>query len=137
MQRGEEVTLDIEPGKTLVVKFLTIGEPHPEGYRTVFFELNGQPREVNVTDRSLKVEKPERRKANPGVPGEVGAPIPGAVTSVFVETGDAVEKGDRLAVMEAMKMQTTVYAPVSGKVVERFVRAGETVDAKDLLLRIE
>jgi pyruvate carboxylase len=137
MQRGDEVTIDIEPGKTLVVKFLTVGEPHPEGYRTVFFELNGQPREVNVTDRSLKVEKPERRKAAPGVAGEVGAPIPGAVTNVVVGVGDEVEKGDRLLVMEAMKMQTTVYAPVPGKVVERFVEAGDTVDAKDLLLRIE
>ena len=137
MERGDEVSLDIEPGKTLVVKFLTVGEPHPEGYRTVFFELNGQPREVNITDRSLKVEKPERRKANPSVPGEVGAPIPGAVTNVVVEVGDEVAKGDRLLVMEAMKMQTTVYAPVGGKVLERFVESGDTVDAKDLLLKIQ
>ena len=136
MEKGEETAIELEPGKTLIVKFLTIGEPHEDGSRTVFFELNGQPREVTVPDRSLKVEKRERRKANPAVPGEVGAPIPGAVTNVVVELGDTVEKGERLLVMEAMKMQTTVYAPISGKVLEKFVNVGETVDAKDLLLLI-
>jgi pyruvate carboxylase len=136
MEKGEESTIELEPGKTLVVKFLTIGEPHEDGSRTVFFELNGQPREVTVPDRTLKVEKKERRKANPATPGEVGAPIPGAVTNVVVELGDTVEKGERLLVMEAMKMQTTVYASVSGKVLEKFVNVGETVDAKDLLLLI-
>ena len=93
MEKGEEAAIELEPGKTLVVKFLTVGEPHPDGSRTVFFELNGQPREVTVVDRSLKVEKRERRKANPAAPGEVGAPIPGAVTNVVVELGDTVEKG--------------------------------------------
>jgi pyruvate carboxylase len=137
MQRGDEVSFEIEPGKLLIIKFLTVGEPHPEGDRTVFFELNGQPREVTVRDRSLGVQKEQRRKANPQVRGEVGAPIPGAVTNVVVELGDIVEKGDRLLVMEAMKMQTTVYAPVRGKIIEKFVAVGETVDAKDLLLIIE
>ena len=134
MEPGEEIAVELEPGKTLVVKFLTVGEPHPEGKRTVFFELNGQPREVSVQDKSLKVQKVERAKADPVNAGQVGAPIPGAVTSIIVETGDIVSKGDRLLVIEAMKMQTTVYAPVSGKVVEKLVQVGETVDTKDLLM---
>ena len=134
MEPGEEIAVELEPGKTLVVKFLTVGEPHPEGKRTVFFELNGQPREVSVQDKSLKVQKVERAKADPANAGQVGAPIPGAVTSIIVETGDIVSKGDRLLVIEAMKMQTTVYAPVSGKVVEKLVQVGETVDTKDLLM---
>jgi pyruvate carboxylase len=134
MEPGEEIAVELEPGKTLVVKFLTVGEPHPEGKRTVFFELNGQPREVSVQDKSLKVQKVERAKADPTNAGQVGAPIPGAVTSIIVETGDIVSKGDRLLVIEAMKMQTTVYAPVSGKVVEKLVQVGETVDTKDLLM---
>ena len=96
--------------------------------------MNGQPREVTVQDKSLKVQKVERAKANPTNAGHVGAPIPGAVTSIMVETGETVSKGDRLLVIEAMKMQTTVYAPVSGKVTERLVQIGETVDAKDLLM---
>jgi pyruvate carboxylase len=137
MEKGEEVTIDLEPGKTLVVKFLTIGEPHPDGTRTVFFELNGQPREVTVRDRTLEAKSEARAKADPNIPGHVGAPIPGAVTSVAVELNAPVKQGDKLLVMEAMKMQTTVTAPVSGKVVKKLVSPGEQVDAKDLLLVIE
>jgi pyruvate carboxylase len=137
MQKGDEITVELEPGKTLIVKFLTVGEPHPDGERTVFFELNGQPREVNVADKNLKVAAPHRPKADPSKPGHVGAPIPGAVTSIVVEPGAKVSKGDRLLVMEAMKMQTTVYAPVSGTVKEKLVEVGQTVDAKDLLIVIE
>ena len=137
MEPGEEIIVELEPGKTLIIKFLTVGEPHPEGKRTVFFELNGQPREVTVRDGSLKAQTVERAKADPANPGHVGAPIPGAVTSIMVETGDSVSKGDRLLVIEAMKMQTTVYAPIAGKLVERLVQVGETVDTKDLLVVIE
>ena len=137
MEHGEEITAEIEPGKTLIIKFLTVGEPHPEGKRTVFFELNGQPREVTVQDKSLKAQKLQRAKADPTNSGHVGAPIPGAVTTIVVETGQTASKGDRLLVIEAMKMQTTVYAPVSGRVAERLVQVGETVDAKDLLMILD
>jgi pyruvate carboxylase len=137
MQTGEEVTLDLEAGKRLVVKFLTVSDPHPDGRRTVFFELNGQPREVSVRDRSLEVKAPEKVKADPSKHGHVGAPIPGVVASIAVELNETVNKGDRLLVMEAMKMQSTVYAPASGKVTQRLVHAGESVEAKDLLLVIE
>jgi pyruvate carboxylase len=137
MKTGEEITVDIEPGKTLVVKFLTVGELHPDGYRTVFFELNGQPREVRVQDKSQKPTAAPTVYADNSVPGQVGAPIPGLVTSIAVELNDVVQKGDRLLVMEAMKMQTTVYAPVAGKVVKRSVHPGQTVEAKELLLVIE
>jgi pyruvate carboxylase len=137
MEKGEEITVDLEPGKTLVVKFLTVGEAHPEGYRTVFFELNGQPREVNIRDRSLQVTVAAKPKADPNLPGHVGAPIPGVVTSIAVELHERVAKGNRLLVMEAMKMQSTVYAPVAGKVAQKLVHPGEHVEAKDLLLVIE
>src|SRR2546425_854184 len=96
IQKGQEITVDIEPGKRLVIKFLTMGEPHPDGRRTVFFELNGQPREVMVRDRSLKAAAAERPKADPANPGHVGAPLPGMVTMVAVEPNQSVEKGDRL-----------------------------------------
>jgi len=133
MQKGEEITVDIEPGKRLVVKFLTISEPHPDGRRTVFFELNGQPREVTVRDKSLKASAAERLKADPNNPGHIGAPLPGMVTSVAVEPNQSVNKGDRVLVIEAMKMQSTVYAPVAGKVVAIHAQAGQQVEAKDLL----
>jgi pyruvate carboxylase len=99
----------------------------------VFFELNGQPREVSVVDKSLKVEAVQRMKADPSNPGHVGAPIPGAVTAIAVGRGETVKKGDRLLVMEAMKMQTTVYAPIDGKVLDLLVQVGQTVEAKDLI----
>jgi pyruvate carboxylase len=137
MEPGEEIAVELEPGKTLVIKFLTVGQPHREGNRTVFFELNGQPREVSVLDTSLTVEKVERAKADPTNAGHIGAPIPGAVTSIIVETGETVSKGDRLLVIEAMKMQTTVYAPVAGKVIDKLVQVGETVDTKDLLIVLD
>jgi pyruvate carboxylase len=137
MKQGDEVALELEPGKTLAVKFLTIGDPHHDGSRTVFFELNGQPREVNVRDRKLKVENRSNPKADPADPGQVGAPIPGAVTSIAVELNQEIKKGDKLLVMEAMKMQTTVYAPVGGRIVERSAHVGQTVEPKDLLVTIE
>ena len=137
MQRGEEVTVEIEPGKLLIIKLLAVGEPHPDGTRTIFFELNGQPREVIVRDKSLEAKQQARVKADPNVAGQVGAPIPGAVTSIAVELNQQINKGDKLLIMEAMKMQTTVYAPVSGKVTQKLVQVGEQVDSKDLLIVIE
>ena len=137
MQKDQEMAVDLEPGKTLVVKFLAVGDPHQDGNRTVFFELNGQPREVRVRDRKLKVETRANPKADPLQAGHVGAPIPGAVTSIAVELNQEVKKGDKLLVIEAMKMQTTVYAPVDGRVAERPVQVGQTVEPKDLLIAIE
>lgn len=137
MQRGEEISFDLEPGKTLIVKYLTASEPHPNGTRTIFFELNGQPREVQVKDKSLKASTAERVKADSTNPAHIAAPIPGAVTSVHVQAGQAVKKGERLLVMEAMKMQTTVNAPGDGKVKEVLVKPGETVEPKDLLVVLD
>jgi pyruvate carboxylase len=133
MEPQSEITIEIETGKVLILKFLTISEAHADGTRTVFFELNGQPREVSVVDKSLKVETTQRAKADPSNPGHVGAPIPGAITSVSVARGETVKKGDRLLVMEAMKMQTTVYAPMDGKVQDLLAHVGNTVEAKDLI----
>ena len=137
LQKGEEVTIELEPGKLLIVKFLTASEPQPDGTRTVFYELNGQPREVTVRDRSLQATAESRPKADPGQPGQVGSPIPGAITSISVDVADQVAKGDRLMVLEAMKMQSTIYAPVAGKVTKKFVSVGDKVDSKDLLMIIE
>jgi pyruvate carboxylase len=137
MEKGSEITVEIEPGKALIIKFLAVSEAHPEGYRTVFFELNGQPREVNVRDKTLQVTTAAREKADPAQPGHVGAPIPGVISSIAVEVGQPVAKGDRVLVMDAMKMQTTVYAPVSGKVKKLVVQVAQSVEPKDLLMVIE
>jgi pyruvate carboxylase len=137
MQKGEEITVDIEPGKTLVVKFLTVSDAHPDGTRTVFFEINGQPREVDVRDRSLQSSIAARAKADPANPGQVGAPLPGLVTAVAVNQGASVKKGDKLLVIEAMKMQSTVYVPADGKLTKLVAQVGLQVEAKDLLAIIE
>jgi pyruvate carboxylase len=137
LEKGEEITIDLEPGKTLIIKFLTVSELQPDGTRVIFYELNGQPREVTIRDRTSQPTVETRPKADPANPGHVGAPIPGAISGVSVEIGESVSKGDRLLVLEAMKMQSTVYAPVSGKLVQKLVNAGDKVDAKDLLLVIE
>ncbi len=135
MQPGEEVGVDIEQGKTLIIKFQTVSDPHPDGRRQVFFELNGQPREVSVLDRSLAKEVRQRPKADPRDPLQVAAPMPGLVATVMVAAGDAVEKGQKLFTLEAMKMETTVYAERSGQVAEVAVERGAQVEAGDLLLR--
>src|SRR3984893_10451173 len=137
LEQGREILVDLEPGKTLVVKLLTVSDAHPDGTRTIFFELNGQPREVTIRDNALRATVQARPKADPSAPGQVGAPIPGAISSIVVEVGQQVTKGDRLLVLEAMKMQSTVYAPVDGKVTKKLASVGDKVEAKDLLLVIE
>lgn len=138
MHRGEEIAVEIEPGKTLIIKFQTVGEPHPDGKRTVFFELNGQPREVLILDRSLVgKDGAGSRKAEVGNPKHVGAPMPGAVVTIAVSPGEMVEEGQKLLTMEAMKMETTIYAEQSGKIAEVLVRPGTQVEGGDLLIRYE
>ena len=111
MEPGEEVSVDIEPGKTLIIKFLTVGDPHEDGKRLVFFELNGQPREVLVVDRSLAAEaRGPRPKAEPGNPLHVAAPMPGPWSRCAVGVGEQVAAGQKLLTLEAMKMETTLYA---------------------------
>jgi pyruvate carboxylase len=137
LQPGEEVSVDIERGKTLIIKFLTVGDPHPDGRRLVFFELNGQPREVLVLDQSLAGEVREHPKADPHNAHHVGAPMPGLVVNVTVAPGEQVKEGQKLFTLEAMKMETTVYAQRSGRVAEVLVRPGTQVEAGDLLLRFD
>ncbi|MDW7993923.1 MAG: pyruvate carboxylase [Gemmatales bacterium] len=137
MEPGEEISVDIEKGKTLIIKFLTVGDPHPDGTRLVFFELNGQPREVVVLDRSLAREQKAHPKADPTDPNQVGAPMPGLVMRVMVQPGETVEKGQKLFTLEAMKMEVTIYAERAGRVAEVAVKPGTQVAAGDLLLRYE
>jgi pyruvate carboxylase len=137
MEAGEEVSVDIEAGKTLIIKFLTVGDAH-EGRRQVFFELNGQPREVQVVDRSITTAgEVQRVKGEPGNPLHVSAPMPGAVVTVAVSTGEEVAAGQKLLTLEAMKMETTLYAERAGKLAEVLARPHTQVEAGDLLVRFE
>ena len=138
MQTGEEISIDIEPGKTLILKFLTIGEPQPDGRRVVYFELNGQPREVLVIDRCLDAGTLKTRaKAEAGNDKHVAAPMPGAVVGVAVADGEEVAAGQKLLTLEAMKMESTLYAERAGKIAEVLVRPGTQVEGGDLVVRFE
>jgi pyruvate carboxylase len=136
LRSGEEITVEIESGKSLIIKFLTASEPHPDGTRTLFFELNGQPREVNVRDRALRVIERTHPKADPADPGQVAAPTAGVISGIAVQANHPVERGAKLLTLEAMKMQSNIYAPISGRVTKLFVSPGQNVEAKDLLVSI-
>jgi len=137
IKAGEELACDIEPGKTLLVRLLSVGEPHTDGTRTVFFELNGQPRSVSVADASLESAAARRPKAAVGDAREVGAPMPGLVVTVAAKAGEKVEAGQKLLSLEAMKMETTILAEHDGTIAEVLVAPGTPVEAGELLLRYE
>jgi pyruvate carboxylase len=134
---GEEISVDIEKGKTLIIRFLTVSEPHADGTRTVFFELNGQPRDVSIVDHSLQPATPKVPQADPANPKQIGAAMPGMVVTIAVKVGDKVTKGQKLFTVEAMKMETTISSDAEGRVAEVLVKAGSRVEAGDLLLRLE
>ncbi|HAV65455.1 MAG TPA: pyruvate carboxylase, partial [Verrucomicrobiales bacterium] len=137
LRTGEEISVDIEEGKTLFIKLLQMGDVDEEGKRAITFELNGVSRETQVADKSSQVKPKSRTKADPANPGQVGAPIPGVVTAISVSVGSKVAKGDKLLTLEAMKMQTTIYAPSDGVVETIDVKVGEAVESKDLLVRVK
>ena len=137
LHSGEEISVEIEPGKTLIIKYLTSGDIRSDGTRTVFFELNGQPREVVVTDRSRDATKPRHPRADPDNPNHVAAPMPGKISSVAIEKGQAVKAGARLLSIEAMKMETAVYCPRAANVGDVLVKQGSIISAGDLLVVLE
>jgi pyruvate carboxylase len=134
MEPGQEISVDIERGKTLIVRYVATSEAHEDGTRTVFFELNGLPRSVRVQDRSQVAKKAPQRKIEPGNVKHVGAPMPGTIATVAASVGRKVARGDVLATLEAMKMETAVRAETDGEVAEVLARPGQQVDAKDLLM---
>jgi pyruvate carboxylase len=136
MQPGEEIAVDIELGKTLIIKFLTVGEAHNDGTRSVFFELNGQPREVTVSDRSLQSSVAERLKADPKNAKQIGASMPGLVVLVAVQPGEKISVGQKLMTLEAMKLETTICADSDGQVAEVHVSSGTQVETGDLLVTL-
>ena len=137
LHRGDEISVEIEPGKTLVVKFLTVSEPHDDGTRAVFYELNGQYEKVNLVDRSLEAAQHRHPKADAEDPNHVAAPMPGKVSTVAVKKGDAVKTGQRLLSIEAMKMETAVYSPRDASIADVLVKPGSTIQARDLLVVLE
>ncbi len=137
MAPGDEITVAIERGKTLVIRLQAVGETDEEGQCRVFFELNGQPRIVKVPNRSAAASVPTRRKAEEGNEAHVAAPMPGLIATLAVKPGQQVKAGDVLLTIEAMKMETALHAPRNGQVREILVQPGAQIDAKDLLLTLD
>ncbi len=137
MKSGQEINIDLEAGNTQIIRFLGLSEHHDDGLRTVFFEVNGQPRQINVTDSAYEVSRPKPPKADPADPGQVGAPMPGLIVQINVASGDTVRAGEVLMIIEAMKMQTSVRAERDSTVGAVKVEPGQQVDVKDLLLELD
>jgi pyruvate carboxylase len=135
---GEEIEVEIDAGKILIIKLISIGDPDSAGRRALFYELNGMPRESIVADKSLAsaTAKATRAKGDPANPAHACAPMPGMVTEVAVSIGHEVKTGDKLVVLEAMKMLTTVSASADGVIESVLVAKGDQVDSDDLLVRI-
>jgi pyruvate carboxylase len=137
MEPEEEITAEIDPGKTLEIRLQTVGTVQDDGEVRVFFELNGQPRIIRVPDRKAGATSAARPKADPSNPAHVAAPMPGVVASVSVQAGAEVSEGDLLLTIEAMKMETGLHADRDGVVKAVHVSAGGQIDAKDLLIEYE
>ncbi len=137
MEPEEEITAEIDPGKTLEIRLVTVGETQDDGEVRVFFELNGQPRTIRVPDRKSGAAKGAKPKAEPGNAAHVGAPMPGVVASIAVQAGTKVKEGDLLLTIEAMKMETGMHAERDATVKAVHVQPGGQIDAKDLLIEFD
>ncbi len=137
MEPAEEITAEIDPGKTLEIRLQAVGETTEDGDVKVFFELNGQPRVIRVPNRLVKSKTAAKPKAAEGNPNHIGAPMPGSVASVAVTAGQKVNAGDLLLTIEAMKMETGLHADRSAVVKAVLVHPGSSIEAKDLLVELE
>lgn len=137
LKLGEEVEVEIEKGKTLIIKLVEIGEPQHDGTRVIYFDFNGQSREIIIQDMTVEVDGSIAIKADPSNPNQIGATMPGTVLKVVVSKGSSVKRGDHLLITEAMKMETTVQATRDGIVKEIYAHAGDAISTGDLLVELE
>lgn len=136
LRPGEEISVEIQEGKILIIKLIYVSEPDKEGLRTLTFELNGRARECVIADKSINSEVKRRTIADSADKMQIGAPIPAMVSAVTATVGHKVKKGEKLIILEAMKMQTTVYALTDGIIDQVEVQAGDQVESKDLLVKL-
>lgn len=137
LETGDEINVEIEPGKTLILRLNAVGSLQKDATRHIYFELNGEPRQVTVKDLSVESDQASHQKAEKGNPKHVGAPMPGKIFKLMVKVGSEVSAGDTLLVTEAMKMETNVKAKADGKVAEILFKEGDAVQQDDLLIVFE
>ncbi len=136
LKQGEECQIEIAPGKTILVEFLSKGLADEKGQRTLFFKVNGQTRSVQIQDRSIKVDIVENKKVDKENPAQVACPLQGKLSKILVKKGEVVKKNQPLAIIEAMKMETTISAAAEGKIKSVELKEGAMVQADDLLLEM-
>ena len=134
MEPGEEIIVELDKGKTLLIQFLSLGEVNDDGMVKLFFKVNGQTRAVEVKDESVKVEKVVHQKVDKNDKKQVGAPLQGSLSNIQVKAGDKVEKNQPLFVIEAMKMETTITANSAGEIDKIVLKEGDMVFADDLVV---
>ena len=135
-QQDKEYTIEIDKGKNLILRYLAKSEVNSNGKCSVFFEINGQPRTIDIENKEFSKNITQRAKADDNNTNHIGSPLPGQVAKIFVQSGNKVIKGDKLLVIEAMKMETTINADKSGTIKSINVSSGDNVDTKDLLVEI-
>jgi len=137
MKLGESINVVIEEGKTLIINLVSISEPKPDGTRVIYFELNGQTREIEIKDKSIQSSVAFRPKIEKGNELHIGATMPGTVLNVSCKKGDQVKKGDALLTTEAMKMETSIQAPFDGVIKEVYVKETSVIEVDDILIEFE
>ena len=137
MEPGDEITAEIDPGKTLEIRLQAIGDTDENGEVRVFFELNGHPRVIRTPNRMIAAKTAARPKADIANPNHIGAPMPGVVATVSALVGQSVNEGDLLLTIEAMKMETGIHAERDAVIAAVHVQPGGQIDAKDLLIEFE
>ena len=137
MRNGETVEIEIDTGKRLIIKLETISEPDENGYRTIYYVMNGQARRISIKDENIKTNTNLKPKADKSNPSHIGAQMPGSVTVVKVAVGDEVKVNQPLLITEAMKMETTIQAPFNGTIKQVTVVSGDAIATGDLLIEIE
>lgn len=137
MKLQEEAIVELEPGKSIIVKLLSVGIPNEDGVRIVFFSVNGENRFVEIKDKSIKVEKEVHVKIDPQNTAQYGAPLQGSLYKILVKKGQEIKKNDHLFIIEAMKMESTITAIKSGKVKSISLKPGTMVMKDDLIITLE
>lgn len=137
MTVDEEISVEIEKGKTLIIKLIAIGEAAADGMRNITFEFNGQTRTVRVKDKNVQTTVKQAAKADAKNHNHIGATMPGAILNVLVDVGESVKQGDHLIITEAMKMETTIQAPRAGVIKQIYVQSGDSIQTGDLLIEFE
>ncbi|TXD48036.1 pyruvate carboxylase [Polaribacter sp. IC073] len=137
MERGEEIIIELDKGKTLLITLDSIGEPNSDGMVTVYFKVNGQGRAVQIKDAAVKVHTIENLKADRNDAKEIGAPLQGMLSAILVKKGEKVSKNQPLFIIEAMKMETTITAVADATVKKLFLKEGGMVHSEDLVLTVD